>query len=213
MLCGLLTIVGFLLWSGYTLVKQSREIDTFTADAPEAIIPADATGAERDALVAKLTALKNAVTAREPLEISLDTGELNTLLSLQPFSEVRGLIRADKIEGGLIHARISFILNALPPGSVRYLNGTLLCKPAVNAGAGLVMHTEDIQVPGKTVAEGFLRRYRQDGYLDTMLVQEFRDDDQNGAIAAVLKAITAVEIAGDRVLIRYQPGQEGQTPE
>ena len=89
------------------------------------------------------------------------------------------LIRVEKIEDGSIHAQISFILNAFPPGSVRYLNGTLLCAPAINKETGLVLNTEDIRVPGKAVAEGFLRRYKQDGYLDTMLLQEFRDEDKD----------------------------------
>jgi hypothetical protein len=205
--CGLLGVVGFLIWAGFTFVKQNGEIDAFTAKAPVEIAPLNVETGDRDALVEKLNVLKAAVPDRKPAEISLNAEELNILLSLKPFSDknVDTVFRVEKIADGFVHARISFPLNAFPPGTFRYLNGTLLCNPIINEEIGLVLNTEDIRVPDKVVAEGFLRRYKQDGYLDDMLLLPFRDEDGDKKLAAVLKAITTAEVRGDTVVVGYDP--------
>lgn len=206
LVCGLLMVVGLLIWAGVTFVKQNRAIDQFTDKAPVEIV---ADTADREPLIAKIKSIQAAVIEKREAEVSLTAGELNTLLALDRFSnkKVNTVIRVLKIEDGAIHTQISFPLNSFPPGTFRYLNGTLLCHPEVKAETGLVMITDDIQVPGKVVAEGFLSRYRQEAYLDQMLVAPFRDDedDQGKAIATVLKAITTAEIKGGSVVIRHVP--------
>ena len=208
MVCGLLTIIGFLVWSGYTLVKQNREIAGFTEEAPVEIVPVSVSDEVRAALSAKLQSLQKAIGDNEKAEISLSADELNVMLTFGPFKEVNNLIQIEKIEDGAIHAQISFILNSLPPGTVRYLNGSLSFVPLINDKVGFVLQTEDIRVPGKTVAEGFLRRYKQDGYLDTMLVQEFRDDENKRNLAKELQAINSAMVEGNRVVIGFDPNKK-----
>jgi hypothetical protein len=209
--CGLLMVVGFLIWAGFTFVKQNRAIDQFTEKTPVEIVPPTVEPADRDAIIAKIKSIQAAMTENKEGEVSLTAGELNTLLALDRFSDkkVNTVIRVLKIANGAIHTQISFKMNSFPPGTFRYLNGTLLCHPEVKKETGLVMITDDIQVPGKVVAEGFLSRYRQEAYLDQMLVAPFRDDEdeQGKEIATVLKAITTAEIKGGAVVIRYVPSQ------
>ncbi|MCB1099115.1 MAG: hypothetical protein KDN22_26320 [Verrucomicrobiae bacterium] len=211
-ICGLLMVVGFLIWAGFTFVRQNRAIDEFTEKTPVEIVPPSVDAAAKEAVIAKLVSIAVAVNAKTEGEISLTADELNTVLALDRFADkkVNTVIRVLKIADGAIHCQISFPLNGFPPGTLRYLNGTLLCHPEIKKDTGLVILTDDIQVPGKVVAEGFLSRYRQEAYLDQMVVGPFRDDEdeQGKEIATVLKAITDVEIKGDQVIIRYVPTQQ-----
>jgi hypothetical protein len=212
LLCVLLTFIGLVTWAGITFVRQNRQIDAFTASAPVDITPQDITEAERDAVLDKLQAFRDSVAAKTAAEFSLNLEELNALLSLERFSDnkVSTVLQVVRIDDDAIHAKISFPLNSFPPGTFRYLNGTLLADPVINKKAGLVLNTKDIQVPGKTVAAGFLQRYQQDGYLDQMLIEPFRDEDKGTEIADVLKAIDSVKIENGSIVIGYTPVPPGK---
>lgn len=206
-ICGLLTLAGLITWAGFTFVRQNRQIDSFTEKAPLEIAPVQVTDEERDSLIEKLESLRAAIESKSAAEIGLNVAELNTLLSLDRFSEnkVNTVLLVENISEDSIRAKISFPLNSFPPGTYRYLNGTLLAQPAVNKEAGLVLNTKDIQVEGKEISEGFLQRYQQDGYLDQMLIEPFRDEEKGSEIADALKGITSVKLEEEKVIIGYLP--------
>jgi hypothetical protein len=204
---GILTIIGLGSWAVFTFTVQNREIATFTTDSAIEITPVVPNG-ETEPLIAKLTTFRYLVKNRKKAELSLNLRELNVLLTTDPFSRppvpLNTMIQGEKIADGVIHAKISFPLNRWPPGSPpRYLNGTILIKPATTKGKGLVMLTENIQVDGKTIAEGFLRRYQQDGYVDIMLVEDFREEKKG--LGPIIKVINGAKIVGNQVVVSFDP--------
>lgn len=205
--CYIFIIGGLLLlfaaiWAVYTFTKQARELAAFTAAEPAALAVASPAPEEVEALRARLLSFQKAADAGEAT-LSLTVADLNTLLGGFPsLAEVKPLlvVREIKPEARLV-AGISFPMNSLP-GRRAYLNGEIEAKLGYHPEAGPFISTEDIRVPGKTVPPGFVEIYQHGvipgknfGFLDEMLLKNFRTDPALAAFWKRLKAVTSTEEA------------------
>jgi hypothetical protein len=213
--CFIFVIGGLLLaaaaiWAIFTFSRQVRELAAFTEPARAPIEVRPVTIEETAALRNKLAAFAKAVDAGQAPSLSLDADEVNTLLAgFDAFAEIRSLMAIERIEDGRLAARISFPMNTLP-GKQAWLNGNLFFKPAARRDVGFHVITEDITVPGKTVPPGFIDLYRQGvipgkslGFLDDMLVRNFRQDRTYGPY---LQKIEKVTIADGTFTVTASPG-------
>jgi hypothetical protein len=203
-------VTSILVWGGYTLYQQSRQIDAFTSPTRVPVPVRTPTPAESAALREKLTGFEKAVWAGDGPSLSLTVDELNCLFAGEaPFESVRELISFQKIDEHL-EAQVSLPMNSLRPGDRRYLNGTISIVAATKPEWGFYAIADDIQGPGKTVSKDFIDNYRTGvipgkslGFLDDMLLGSFRKDRRFGP---VLVKIQKVVLADGRLTVEASKG-------
>jgi len=177
-------VVATLVWAGYTFLKQVDELAAFTDEEPVALAVVAPGAAQLAALEERLSAFGAAAGAGQPAELTLSVDDLNTILAGFPrLAEMKPLLVVRRLgPEAAFTADISFPMNSLP-GRRRYLNGQLDGRFGLHPEAGLFISVLDVRVPGRTVPPGFIEVYQRGiipgknfGFLDDMLVRNFRDD-------------------------------------
>ncbi len=208
--CAILLIAmatfGFIVgWSLYSGLKQSSEIDAFTSPDSPVLDPLKADLAQKSELQSKLDAFAYEANMGKPATLSLTPGELNTSLVLASeggVGDYRDMVRFTGFDASaqVIKADIRWKMNNLPfvKAPDRFLAGHATFKPVIENGA-LDLHIETLEVPGKTVSEGFIRQLRNWPWLNLAKL-----DDQ---VKQPLTKVTGFEFAPDGSLFTLRCGE------
>lgn len=197
-LLGAALVVGAGIWGVYTFLRQADELKAFTDAEPAPLAVQSPSPEAVEALQRRLTAFAEEGAAGKPAELALTSDDLNTLLAGFPrLAEVKPLVRVRHLgPDATFTADVRFPMNALP-GHRRYLNGEMDGRFGAHPEAGLFLSVLDVRVPGRTVPAGFVEVYQRGiipgknfGFLDEMLIRNFRDDP---AFAGPLKRILSVK--------------------
>lgn len=204
MIAALLVMLFLVGFSISVLFRQANAIAQFTGDKPAVVdvSPLEDREAELNRLAEKLETFRLAVTDGESAALVLTAEEMNlAIAAYEPFRDLRGMLRVVSVSPEEIRLEISFQLNGRPrlskggeggwiTSDPRYLNGTMVAKPGL-LNKEVVLQISEIEVPGKTVADGFL------GQMSPYRIAE-RYVGKEG-IGAVMSELTSVELADGAV--------------
>tara|TARA_B100001093_G_C26813335_1_gene1008529 strand:- start:667 stop:1530 length:864 start_codon:yes stop_codon:yes gene_type:complete len=156
-LSSLAFLIGFGVWS---LFKQHREIAKFTSTSPQEIPLPDleTNAAAMIQLNASLETFRTEAGNERTATLRLSPGGINlALAAFEDFGELRKTFSVKKITSDEVHIEISFKMRGSPLNSedYRYLNGTMITKPELSGGE-IFFNVDRIEVPGKSVPEGFI---------------------------------------------------------
>jgi hypothetical protein len=163
-----------------------------------AVSPLEDREAELNVLARKLETFRLAVSDGHSATLELTVEEMNlAIAAYEPFKDLRGTLRVASISPKEMRLEISFPLNGRPrlakegeggwiASDPRYLNGTMVATPGL-LNKEIVLQISDIEVPGKTVVEGFL------GQMSPYRIAE-RYVGKEG-IGSVMSGLTAVELS------------------
>ena len=205
-LLGAALLVGAGIWGVYTFLRQAEELRAFTDERPSPLVVEAPSPEAVEALRRRLTAFADEGAAGKPAELTLTCDDLNTLLAGFPrLADVRTLVRVRRLgPDATFTADVRFPMNALP-GHRRYLNGEMDGRFGAHPEAGIFLSVLDVRVPGRTVPAGFVEVYQRGiipgknfGFLDEMLLRNFRDDP---AFAGPLKRIGRVTSSEDVLIL------------
>lgn len=206
--CILFLLVGFWIaalgvWMGWHLVAQVREMRTFTDSTAQTIHPEQPTGDELAVLRARLSTFGQAIDARTAATLELSVADLNHLISAQePVNRLKDIARVEDITD-VVRVKVALALNGMPfSGERLYLNAVIAVRPEVKSDTGLVLLTRTIEVPGKTLTEGFADRYLQANHLDSLVLDQIRKDSR---LNGLLTKITSTRCEPGRVILEYTP--------
>lgn len=192
----MLFLIGF---SISVLFRQANEIEKFTGEKPAVVVvsPLEDREAELNRLAEKLETFRLAVSDGESATMELTAEEMNlAIAAYESFKDLRGKLRVASVSRKEMRLEISFQLNGKPRlakegeggwivSDPRYLNGTMIAKPGL-LSKEIVLQISDIEVPGKSVAEGFL------GQMSPYRIAE-RYVGKEG-IGTVMAGLTSVEL-------------------
>ncbi len=190
---------GIVAWSAYTLLRQNSEIDKITVDAPARFEPAALAPDAETALTGKWAALKQALAANQPADLTLSLDEINAVVAKAPdlghgtYADIVRFTGTDP-EKNLLLADISLPLNALPFSGKpkRYLVGRASFHVEVSAD-GPDLRIIHLEVPGKDVPEGFVQSQEFWTW-----IAPYRTDEE---LAAILKALHSARVTADGVTL------------
>lgn len=199
LLIAITTFSFIILWSLYSGLKQSWEIDTFTETNAPPLAAVEVGETQKTSIRTKLDAFAQVAKVGKPVTLTLSLEELNAVLVLAGESGVadyRGMLRFTGIDAPAqkLKADIRWQMNNLPfvQAAERFLVGQATFKPVIENNA-LELHIEDLNVPGKTVSEGFLRHLRGWPWLNLAKLKP--------EISAPLAKVTKVEFSADGMLL------------
>ncbi len=201
-------LVGF---SVLTLFRQFNEISRFTSETP---VPVELTVLDNrepqlNEFAERLEKFRQNLAGESTATLALSADDINlAIASRDEFKELRGTFRVTDISDNAVRIAISFPLNGRPrlaksgePGWIasdsRFLNATLVGRPVL-ATKEVALAVDTIEVPGKTVAQGFI-----DQFSPYRVTERYMLDHEIGKAMAKL---TRVEIAGDRIVLTRNPG-------
>ena len=99
---------------------------------------------------------------------------------------------------------VSLQINGVPfSGEHFWLNGTATVAPAVHKTKGILLNTQSLAVPGKTVTDGFLQHYKENGHLDTLLLAPYRKE--GSAVLGLMQKLTTVRLEAGAVVAEFVP--------
>lgn len=199
-LLSLTFLVSFGIWN---LFKLDKELAKFTESEPEPAPVPDLVdnAAAVNVLTSKLETFATDHGNERVAQLSLNAEEINlALAAFEEFEELRQSFSVRSIEDGKLHIDISFPLRGSPTKSseFRYLNGTMIATPQL-AGGEILLAIDRIEVPGKTVPDGFvgqLSPYR--------LAERYLEDDNLGPWMARL---TGLQVADGALVLAINPEQ------
>lgn len=205
----MLLLVGFWLaalgiWMVWHVFAQVRDMRTFTDHAPQAIQADAPTGEALADVRARVEAFGAAVKAKSaPAKLELSVADLNHLLSAQePVNRLKDILKVEEITD-TVKLKVALALNGIPMSGERlFLNGFITARPEVKSDTGLVLLTRSLEVPGKTVSEGFVNSYLQANHVDGLIFDELRKDDKTNVILA---KISTVRCEPGKVILEYTP--------
>ncbi len=156
-LTSLAFLIGFGVWS---LFKQHREITKFTGTSPQEIALPDleSNASAMIRLNAALETFRTEAGNKRAATLRLSPEDINlALAAFEDFGELRRTFSVKKITKEEIHIEISFRMRGSPLNSddYRYLNGTMITQPELSGGE-IFFNVDRIEVPGKTVPDGFV---------------------------------------------------------
>ncbi|MEM0896762.1 MAG: hypothetical protein AAGJ79_07725 [Verrucomicrobiota bacterium] len=195
-------IAAYGIWAG---LKQDGDIAQFT-DETRIAVPSDpGTAEEWNALKARLREFESRALQKAPARLELSVRDLNLAIANSDLLlESREMIFFEKIHEGGIDARISMPINRIAFWKEpRYLNGTALLAIESNE-LQLFVRMKDVEVPGKTVEEGFIERLAQSNLLAPY-------KGENAPLEKVLDAISSAKIEGEEIVIIAAP-EKNQPP-
>ena len=192
-------LVGFGIWN---LFKLDRELAKFTeSEARPTVLPdLEANAAAVNVLNSKLETFKTEEGRDRPATLTVTPEEINlALAAFEEFEELRETFTIKSIKNGELHIDISFKLRGSPTkGGFRYLNATMIATPEL-AGGEIHLVIDRIEVPGKTVPEGFIGQlspYR--------LTERYLEDETLGPWMAKL---TSLSLGAGTASLTVQPGE------
>ena len=205
-----------LLWGSWmviSLVRQVRELRTFTDPVAAPVTPRAATAEEIETLRARLRDFGTAVEAKKAAALPLSADDLNTLLASDP--RVAGMkenVLVEAVTETAIRLRISLAMNGMPlTGERLFLNGLCEVKPAAHPEKGIVLATSSLSVPGRTLTEGFLSHYIQANHVDALLMTGLRETTDLRPLN-ILKQVTTVRLENGRIVLDYAPPAPAAAP-
>ena len=150
-------LIGFGVWS---LFKQHREITKFTGTSPQEIALPDleSNASAMIQLNAALETFRTEAGNKRAATLRLSPEDINlALAAFEDFGELRRTFSVKKITKEELHIEISFRMRGSPLNSddYRYLNGTMITQPELSGGE-IFFNVDRIEVPGKTVPDGFV---------------------------------------------------------
>ena len=145
--CLIMIVVGFGVWN---LFKQHREISKFTESSPRKL-PLPDLEANAPAVIklnAKLETFRTETGNKREATLRLNPEEIK---------ELRETFSVTQITEDEVRIGIAFKMRGAPTKSddFRYLNGTMVTRPELTGGE-IIFVVESIEVPGRTVPEGFV---------------------------------------------------------
>lgn len=185
--CAILMIVvltfGFIIgWTLYSGMQQSKEIGTFTVPDPAPLPENKPTDEQKATLKMKLNTFAEVANNGKPVALALTVEDLNTIIALAGeagVADYRGMVWFTGMDTGtkMLKADIVWKMNNLPfvEAADRFLAGHATFKPVIENGA-LELHIETLEVPGKTVSEGFMRQLRNWPWLN---LAKLKDEVKN----------------------------------
>lgn len=202
-------LIGF---SVLTLFRQFNEIARFTDDKP---VPVEISSLDKrepqlNELAERVEKFRQDLAGESPASLALSADDINlAIASQEAFKELRGTFRVTSIADETLRIAISFPLNGRPrlakegePGWIasdnRFLNATLVARPVL-ASKEVVLAIDTIEVPGKTVARGFIEQMSPYRVTERYMAEH--------EIGKVMARLTRVKIEGDRVVISRIPGE------
>lgn len=154
--------IGIIVWSGYSLVTQDKEIAKITVDRPVKLPPVETAPDVKAALEQRLADFAAKARKNEPAEITLTLAELNTVISIAPdtgYGTYADLVRIDGLipEKSAITGQVCLPLNNIKfwEDKKRYLIGQLTFFMHIHE-EGVDAKVVDVKVPGKEVPDGFI---------------------------------------------------------
>ena len=155
-LCSLGFLVSFGVWN---LFKLDRELSKFTEPEarPTPVPDLGANAAAINVLNSKIETFKTDQGNKRDASITLTPEEINlAIAAFDQFEELRKTFSVKSIKKDQIDFDISFPLRGSPTkGDFRYLNGTMIATPEL-AGGEIILIVDRVDVPGKSVPDGFL---------------------------------------------------------
>jgi hypothetical protein len=198
--CAILLIVfatfGFIVtWTIYSGLKQSAEIGEFTTTDAPALEPLAVEEAQKTTIKTKLEAFALMANDGKPVTLTLTPHELNAMLVVAGeagVADYRDMVRFTgfDVPAQLLKADIRWKMNNLPfvEAPDRFLTGHATFKPVIENDA-LELHIETLDVPGKTVSQGFLTQLRNWPWLN---LAKLKDE-----VKLPLSKVTRFEFTGD----------------
>ncbi|MGD7653593.1 MAG: hypothetical protein ACQCXQ_10290 [Verrucomicrobiales bacterium] len=213
LIAALLVMVFLVVFSTLTLFRQFDEIVKFTGDEPVEIELAKTDGEEAaiNELAAKLEVFRQQLAdPAGEARLELDADEINLAIAIyEPFKELRGTLRISSIDEEAMRAAISYEMNGRPrltrgdeeglvASDSRYLNGTLVVKPAL-LKREVVLQIEDIEVDGAEVPEEFIGQMSPYRITERYLGHE--------TIGPVMAELTRVGVSDGKLVLARVPGE------
>jgi hypothetical protein len=194
--------------SAYSLIRQNKEIDKFTAAQPMKLpeITVEGREAALNDLHARLQRFRDSVVSAtdKDASIELSVDDLNHVLAtMEPLRDYRGSFFVKEIGDGVIIADHTRPMNGMPgSGTMRYLNAEITLKPLL-AEKALVFQVADLKVPEKTVPREFIAQ-----------IPPYRlgvDLQQDPVLGPVLQKLTAMQAKPGKLELRRKPGDVPQS--
>ena len=205
-----------LLWGSWmviSLVRQVRELRTFTETVAAPVTPRAATAQEIEALRTRIGAFAAAVEANQAAVLQLSADDLNTLLASDP--RVAGMkenVLVEAVTDTAVRLRISLAMNGMPlTGERLFLNGFCEVKPTAHPDKGILLATSSLSVPDRTLTEGFISHYTQANHVDALLLNGIRETTDLRPLN-ILKQVTTVRMENGQVILDYAPPAPKATP-
>ncbi|MES2440949.1 MAG: hypothetical protein V4584_17930 [Verrucomicrobiota bacterium] len=212
LIAAFLVMVFLIGFSVLTLFRQFNEIAKFTdvTPVPLEVSPVEGRETELNNLAERVETFRQQLAGDAETSLVLSADDLNlAIAAYEPFKELRGTFRVLSIDDGKARIGISFPLNGKPrftrdgeqglvASDSRYLNGTLVARPALFKKE-IVLSVDTIEVPGRKVADGFI-----DQMSPYRITERYIGDKTIGPAMAKL---TRVEVTGGTIVLTRKPGE------
>ncbi|MDX1680807.1 MAG: hypothetical protein R3242_08760 [Akkermansiaceae bacterium] len=220
LIIALVVMVFFVCSMAFTLFRQARNIETFTAEQPDGleVVSIEGREAEINALSERIERFRQGLSGDEVTRLELSPAEINlAIAAYEPFSELRETFLIESIGEEGMRIRISYPINKGPKSvgeffsllyglltnreeneadRYRYLNAVLVTQPLVSGGQ-VIPRIEDIEVDGAEVPEGFVQQMSQYRPAERYIEHE--------VLGPVMAQLTAAEIEGDKLVLVRDP--------
>lgn len=198
----LLVLGAWMIWALYA---QLREIRTFADTSAKPLAYAQPADEVKKSLTDRINAFGAAVGRKEKAALRLTVEDLNNLIATH--DTVKGMKESAKVEsiGNNIRLQVSIPMNGVPFSDEHYfLNGCVELSAELHKDLGIQLQTRILEIPGKTVTEGFLTRYKELNPIDSLLMDNLRGSKEP-AIMEVLKKLTTVRLEPGAAVLEYAP--------
>lgn len=162
MLMAAAIFVGIIVWSGYSLVTQDKEIAKITVDQPVKLPPVEVSPEAKAGLEKRLGDFAEKAKNNQPAELLLSVADLNAVIQLAPdtgYGTYADLVRIDGLlpDKDAITGQVCLPLNNIKfwEDKKRYLIGQLTFYMHTHE-EGIDAKVVDVKVPGKDVPDGFI---------------------------------------------------------
>ena len=207
LIIAVLTFGGSAFWMFvYTPLMQNKEIAQFTVNHAPPLPPSTVTEADKQAMREKLEAFSKVALNDKPVTLTLTPQDLNTIIELAGEAGIvdyRGMVHFRGFSAGAksIEADIRWKMNHLPlvEAPDRFLAGRAIFKPVVENGS-LELHIDSVEVPGKTVSEGFVKQLRNWPWLNAAKLKP--------EVSQPLAKVTGHDFATNNSLLILQCGPD-----
>jgi hypothetical protein len=195
-----LLIVALAVGAYMVYRKFNQLLEDYTATAPRELPKLEVDEEEREAVVDRFKAFRDAIkngTATEPLVLTED--DLNALIEEVP--ELKGRVHFT-VEGDKIKGQVSIPLSVFMDTNMtrgRYLNGEAEFEASLSDGV-LVVRLDSLEVNGRRPPEEVMANLRQQN-----LAKDFYKDPDN---AEMIRRFESLEIKDGKIIIKPRPRSE-----
>ena len=214
MILAVFILVGVVAFTAWLPFKQAGEMEKFTAPspAPLPVEPLEGNEAKVKELTARLEKFRDELKgdADKPARLELDAADLNlAIASFEAVKQLRGTFRIREITKDALVIDINYKLNGRPRlakdgeegplgSDPRYLIGTLKGHPLL-ARRELALKVDSLEVPGKTVADGFMQHFST--------LRLFEASVKDPVLGPAMAAMTRSELEPGKLVLSRIPGE------